>query len=105
MPISIVHPTLVYGPRVKGNLQLMQSGIKNYWFPPLPETGNKHSMIHVDDLVRAVLFVAESHYHNGEIFIATDGISYSSRQIYNDMCLALGKSVPKWSATIVMRFE
>ena len=97
MHVSIIRPSLVYGPNVKGNLQLMLSGIKKGWFPPLPETNNKRSMIHVDDLVRAILLVADDDHANGEIFIATDGASYSSREIYNAMCSALDKSIPKWS--------
>ena len=95
--LSIIRPSLVYGPNVKGNLQLMLSGIKKGWFLPLPETNNKISMIHVDDLVRAILLVADDNRANGEIFIATDGTPYSSREIYNFMCSALGKPNPKWS--------
>jgi len=97
MHVSIIRPSLVYGPNVKGNLQLMLSGIKKGWFPPLPETGNKRSMIHVDDLVRAILLVADDDRANGEIFIATDGTPHSSREIYNAMCSVLNKSIPKWS--------
>ena len=95
--LSIIRPSLVYGPNVKGNLQLMLSGIKKGWFLPLPETNNKISMIHVDDLVRAILLVADDNRANGEIFIATDGTPHSSREIYNSMCSALGKPIPKWS--------
>ena len=97
MHVSIIRPSLVYGPNVKGNLQLMLSGIARGWFPPLPETGNKRSMIHVDDLVRAILLVADDDRANGEIFIATDGTPHSSREIYNAMCSVLNKSIPKWS--------
>jgi len=97
MHVSIVRPSLVYGPGVKGNLRLMLSGIKKGWFPPLPETGNHRSMIHVDDLVRAILLVAEEKRANGEIFIVTDGVLHSSREIYNAMCGGIGKAVPKWS--------
>jgi len=97
MHISIVRSSLVYGPKVKGNLKLMLRGIQKGWFPPLPETGNRRSMIHVDDLVKAILLVAEDKRANGEIFIATDGTPHSSREIYNAMCGVLGKSIPKWS--------
>jgi len=97
MHVSIIRPSLIYGPNVKGNLQLMLSGINKGWFPPLPENGNKRSMIHVDDLVRAILLVADDDRANGEIFIATDGTPHSSREIYNTMCGTLGKSIPKWS--------
>jgi UDP-glucose 4-epimerase len=97
MHVSIIRSSLVYGPNVKGNLKLMLSGVGGGWFPPLPETGNRRSMIHVDDLVRAILLVAEDKRANGEIFIATDGKPYSSREIYNAMCSVAGKSIPKWS--------
>jgi len=101
MHVSIVRPSLVYGPGVKGNLALMQAGVKKGWFPPLPETGNRRSMIHVDDLVRVMVFVAENEQANGQIYIATDGVPYSSREIYNAICHSLGRaprgwSVPKW---------
>jgi len=102
MHVSIVRPSLVYGPNVKGNLQLMLSGVKAGWFPPLPETGNRRSMIHVDDLVRAILLIAEEKRANGEIFIATDGISYSSREIYSVMCSVAGKPIPKWSVPKIL---
>jgi UDP-glucose 4-epimerase len=97
MQVSIIRPALVYGPNVKGNLRLILQGIKQGWFPPLPEVGNKRSMIHVDDVVRAILFISESDNAKGEIFIATDGKTYSSRQIYNAMCRAAGKKIPTWS--------
>jgi UDP-glucose 4-epimerase len=102
MHVSIIRPSLVYGPDAKGNLQLMLSGIEKGWFPPLPETGNRRSMIHVDDLVRAILLIAEDKRANGEIFIATDGTPYSSREIYNTMCGVTGKLIPKWSVPKIL---
>ena len=101
MHVSIVRPSLVYGPGVKGNLALMQAGVKKGWFPPLPETGNRRSMIHVDDLVRALVFVAENDKADGQIYIATDGVPHSSREIYEAVCRSMGRaprswSVPKW---------
>jgi len=101
MHVSIIRPSLVYGPGVKGSLALMQSGVKKGWFPPLSETGNRRSMIHVDDLVHALLFVAENERANRQVYIATDGVSYSSRKIYEAVCHSVGRapcdwSVPKW---------
>jgi nucleoside-diphosphate-sugar epimerase len=54
-------------------------------------------MIHVDDLVRVLFMVTEDERANGEIFIATDGEPHSSRDIYEAMCAALDKSIPRWS--------
>ena len=97
MHLSIVRPSLVYGAGVKGNLALMRRGIEQGWFPPIPETENRRSMIHVDDLVRALLLTAENKMANGEIFIATDGLPHSSREIYKAICQAVGKTAPQWS--------
>ena len=94
--ISIIRPSLVYGPSVKGNLRKMLLGIKKGWFPPLPEIGNRRSMIHVDDLVDILLLVEVDERSNGEIFIATDGNNYSSNQIYRAMSKSLDKSIKNW---------
>jgi nucleoside-diphosphate-sugar epimerase len=95
--VSILRPALIYGPKVKGNLQLMIQGIKKGWFPPLPETGNRRSMIHVDDVVQALLLLASNQQSNGEIFIITDGRTYSSRDIYEIISSTLGRRIPRWT--------
>ena len=97
MQISILRPSLIYGPNVKGNLKLMLSWIEKGWFPPIPEVNNKRSLIHVDDLVKAILKVADNNNTNGEIFIAAEEKTYTSREIFEAMCILHGKGVPKWS--------
>ena len=97
MHVSVIRPSLVYGPNAKGNLRLMLSNINKGLFPPIPDTQNRKSMIHVNDLVRAIMLVVKDERANGEIFIVTDGKSYSSRDIYNAMCVIVGKPVPKWN--------
>ncbi len=57
-------------------------------------------MIHVDDLVRAMLFLANDDRANGEIFIVTDGKAHSSHEIYNAMRVALNKAPCGWSIPI-----
>ena len=100
MKVIIVRPSLVYGPNVKGNLATMINGIKKGWFPPLPDAGNSRSMIHVDDLVLALLLLEKSIGNFGEIFIATDSNCYSSKEIYACLCKAAGRKVPKWEVPI-----
>jgi nucleoside-diphosphate-sugar epimerase len=94
MDISILRPSLVYGPNVKGNLQAMQSAIERGWFPPLPKLSNCRSMIHVDDVARSLLFLALNDKTDGEIYIATDGKAYSSSDIYEEFCILFGKRIP-----------
>ena len=96
LKVSIIRPSLVYGPSVKGNLNLMLSGIKSGWFPPLPETYNRKSLVHVDDLINAIILVAKDNSANNKTLIVSDGNSYSTREIYETLCIACGKSIPKW---------
>ena len=76
--------------------ELIKKGI----FPPLPETGNRRSLIHIDDLVRAILFLNDHQQARNRTFIVSDGQSYSSREIYEAICIAAGQKIPKWSIPV-----
>jgi UDP-glucose 4-epimerase len=93
---------LVYGSGVKGNLLRMMAAIDRGRFPPLPETGNKRSLVHVDDVVQAALLAADNPKANGQIYIVTDDQVYSTRQIYSLMRTALGKAGAHWSVPQAM---
>jgi len=94
MKIFIIRPSLVYGPGSKGNLLSMKRAIKQGWFPPLPIIKNARSMIHVDDLVRAMMLVHAKGI-DGEIYNVTDGKDYSSTEIYETLCKITKKKLPK----------
>jgi len=91
MRVNIIRPALIYGPNVKGNLSSMIKGIKQGWFPPLPNTNNKRSMVHVDDVSKSILFLMENKSVNMQIYNVTDNIDYSSSEIYDTLREALGK--------------
>lgn len=97
MHVSIMRPALVYGLGMKGNLGVMLNGVQDGWFPPLPKTNNKRSMICVNDLVKAIILISEDSRANGGIYIATDDHQYSPREIYEVMCKVANKTTPKWS--------
>ena len=94
MKICIIRPSLDYGKQIKGNLLNMQKAIHSGWFPPLPTIQNKRSMVHVDDLVKAILLVKEKG-ENGEIYNVTDGKDYSTTEIYETFFEIIEKSPPK----------
>jgi nucleoside-diphosphate-sugar epimerase len=97
MHVSIVRPALVYGPGCKGNLAAMLRWIDRGIFPPVPDTGNRRSMVDVRDLARAVIAASRRASANGRTCIIADGEDYSTRRIYQAMKTALGKSTPRWS--------
>jgi len=101
MKISIVRPSLVYGKQIKGNLLLMKEAIQKGWFPPLPKIQNKRSMVHVDDLVKAILLVKKKG-KNGEIYNVTDGKDYTTTEIYESFYEIIQKSPPKYRVPLLV---
>jgi nucleoside-diphosphate-sugar epimerase len=97
MHVSVLRLPLVYGPGVKGNLRQMIAAIDRRRFPPLPEVGNKRSMVHVDDVVRALMLAAENPAANGQVYIVTDDRPYSTREMYESISRALGRPVAGWA--------
>ncbi len=96
----VLRLSMVYGPTYKGNLPRMIESISKGRFPPLPETGNKRSMVHVDDVVQAAILAAKRVEAVDQTYIVTDGTSYSTRQIYEWICHALEMPVPSWHVSM-----
>lgn len=88
---------MVYGKGGRGNLERMARGIRAGWFPPLPETGNRRSLVHVDDVVAAMRLAAEAPAANGRTYIVADARAYSGREIYGAIRAVLGKPTLRWS--------
>ncbi len=93
----VLRLSMVYGPTRRGNLPRMIEAVARGRFPPLPETGNRRSMVHVEDVVEAALLAARHPRAAGQTYIVTDGRGYSTRQIHAWICDALGKPRPGWT--------
>jgi nucleoside-diphosphate-sugar epimerase len=88
--------TLVYGRGAPGNMAYMVRGIRAGWLPPLPETKNRRSIVHVSDVVSAIRFVAEDARANGRTYIIADPRPYSGREIYDALRETLGMPPARW---------
>ena len=93
---------LVYGPGNKGNLFKMILGIDRGFFPLLPETGNRRSLVHVSNVVDAAVQVAINPLANGQSYNVTDSRPYSTRELFEKICNGLGKQVPRWHIPLWM---
>lgn len=88
---------MVWGPGADGNLGRMIAAIAAGRFPPMPEFGNRRSLVHVRDVVQAAMLAARGDCAASRIYLVTDGLGYSTREMYALICQALGRSVPTWS--------
>jgi len=91
---------MVYGAGAKGNMQKMLQAVNRNRFPPLPDSGNRRSMVHVQDVIQAALLGAQKVEAIGQVFIVSDGRAYSTRQIYECMCRALSRPCPRWTVPL-----
>jgi UDP-glucose 4-epimerase len=98
--VSVVRASPVYGAGSKGNLARLIRTMGRGFFPPLPDVKNARSMVHVQDLADALILCAEREEANRRVFIVTDGRPYSTREIYDWICEALGRTPPRWSVPL-----
>ncbi len=97
---AVLRLSMVYGAGSKGNLPRMIEAVIRGRFPPMPEAGNRRSMVHTEDAVRAAISAAAMARAAGQIYIVTDGRDYSTRQIYEGICHVLEKEPPGWSVPL-----
>lgn len=89
--------TMVYGSGGRGNLERMGRLVSKGWFPPLPETGNHRSLVHVDDVIAAMLLVADDDRANGRTYIITGPEAPSGRELYDAIRTVLELPRRRWS--------
>ncbi|MGA1205151.1 MAG: NAD-dependent epimerase/dehydratase family protein [Opitutales bacterium] len=93
----ILRPVMVYGPGEKGNLPRMVQAVRRRRFPPLPNCGNRRSMIHVDDLVEFMIRATGCPTAAGKTYILAGTDALSTRELYDAIRRSLGMKEIDWS--------
>jgi len=88
---------MVYGSGGRGNLERMGRLVRRGLFPPLPETGNHRSLVHVDDVVTAMRLVAGDDRANGGTYIVASSEAPSGRELFDALRSALGMPRCSWA--------
>jgi nucleoside-diphosphate-sugar epimerase len=88
LPLLILRPAAVYGPRDKAFLFLFQCLAKR--IKPSISGGVQHlSLCSVQDLAGAILLAAETRTQSGEIFFLSDGQDYRMEEIIDTFAQAM----------------
>lgn len=88
---------MVYGAGGRGNLERMGRLVRRGVFPPLPETGNHRSLVHVDDVVSAMRLVADDDRAHGRTYIVAGREAPSGRGLFDALRQAQGLPPCNWS--------
>lgn len=97
---------MVYGAGGRGNLERMGRLVCKGLFPPLPETGNRRSLVHVDDVVMAIMAVATDWRASGKTYIICGPDAPSGRQLFMALRESAGLKPCNWSLPVsLLRFS
>jgi len=80
LPLVVLRPPVVYGPREKNFFTYLRA-LHWGWCVRIGRTPRVLSLIHVQDLVAAVLRAAEEPRKNGPVYFVTDGSVYSWEEV------------------------
>ena len=89
---TILRLPLVYGPGNKGNIYNMIKAIYNRRFVMMGRGLNKRSMVYVGNVVDASMAVLNKEISDGKVYLITDGIDYTVRDLYKLISKGLGRN-------------
>jgi len=97
MHVCVLRLPMVYGLAGEGNIARMISAVARNRFPPWPKVENRRVAVHVDDAIRAALLAVRAPRAAGQVYLVTDGETYSTRWLYERIRFALGRPPPRWT--------
>lgn len=92
----ILRLPLVYGPQVKGNLAKLLRWTQAGLMPPLPETGNRRSLIHVQDVAQAIGQALRLPGIAGQVYVLAEPRAYSAGELGALLRQATGLPPARW---------
>jgi nucleoside-diphosphate-sugar epimerase len=96
MHVVVLRLAMVYGRGGRGNLDRLARAIASGWFPGLPETGNRRSLVHVRDVVSAVNTVVNCSEASGKVYIVAHPRAYSTAELCDAIRALQNLPKPYW---------
>ena len=97
LEVVIVRPPLVYGPGVKANFaSLARAVAKGVPLPLGAVTGNRRSLVFLDNLVDLLLTCVDHPAAVNQVFLASDGEDLSTADLIRRLAAASGRRARLW---------
>ncbi len=94
MEVTVIRPSLIYGPGVKGNLASLISCVRREMPLPLGDvTHNRRSLVGLDNLVDLILICCNHPNAANQVFLVSDGEDLSTTELVRKIGRALGRQV------------
>jgi nucleoside-diphosphate-sugar epimerase len=92
LPITIVRPPAVYGPRDYGIFEFFKA-VKGGMFPMIGRRDKRVSLVHVRDLVEGIILAGESEASVGRTYFISSEDDYSMRAVADLMAALMSRSL------------
>lgn len=92
----IIRPTLVFGPRNRGNMYRLIRQVDRGLYIPIGSGKNIKSVAYVENLIDATLFLMDKGFKGVEVYNYADEPHMSFKEIVNLIYKIFAKSVPKF---------
>lgn len=93
LEVVIVRPTLVYGPNAPGNFGMLTKLVNSIPFLPFGLANNRRDFISVGNLVDLLIVCAKHQNAPGNIFLASENNTLSTRDFVNAIAVGQGRKV------------
>ncbi|HRZ86341.1 MAG TPA: NAD-dependent epimerase/dehydratase family protein [bacterium] len=100
LPIAILRPPYIYGPRDRQLLPRILKYLKNGQYKYIDGGNNPFNLVYVGNLVSAMIAAARAEKAAGQIYHITDGQNITRRQLVELICDVLGYKRPQKSVPI-----
>lgn len=93
IPVAVLRPPMVLGRGGRGPLARMARAVAAGWLPAPPRGGGRRSVVHVEDLARAiVLAIPRPGAAPTRVYNVSDGSDPTARELHDGMRVLLGRS-------------
>lgn len=90
----------IYGSRIKGNYERLMRALSRNRFFPVGNGLNRRTLIYDKDVGRAVVQAVSHPGDSGRLYNVTDGSFHCMNDIIESICLALGRTPPRFSLPV-----
>jgi len=91
LEITIIRPSLVYGPGVRGNFRSLMKWAASGVPSVFPAVDNKRSFVHVANLCDLLITVLDHPGAANRVFLASDGQDLSTHELLSHLTAAAGR--------------
>lgn len=104
LPITIIRPSSVFGPRDKGTYFSFFKTIAKGRFFLIGDGNNLVSFVYVKHVVQAAIKIIDSEKTIGEIYFINDAKPYYMKNLAKTISMAFGKQLPKFYLPTVIAY-